>query len=305
MQGALPFSTRFRHVVVPRAANVRPRTAPVVRDSVAPLLPSARPSASPNDDEEIAFCRWLLDRAGLPAGAYRVETLKRRVPACLRALRARRVQEARRTLEQAPLLLPLALGSMLVGVTSFFRDRAVFDVLERELALLVKRRGGLHVWSAACSDGQELYSIGLLLAELGALGQSYLLGTDCRASALSHARHGRYSEQDVKSVPQPLLTRYFNEQSGHYQIAPELVQSARFRVADLLGVQEPGHWDVISCRNLIMYLNPSVGSVARLWERFETALRPGGLLILGKAERPTQAKRLSFVAPCIYRRVRG
>ena len=83
-----------------------------------------------------------------------------------------------------------------------------------------------------------------------------------------------------------------------------LARSAlRWRVADLLRAPEAGTWDVILCRNTTMYLRAEVA--AGLWQKFEALLRPGGVLVLGKAERPAGSRRLQPAGPCVYRRIRG
>ncbi len=207
-------------------------------------------------------------------------------------------------LEENPTLQATAISAMLVGVTSFFRDPAVFDLLGRNvLPELARGRAALHAWSAGCSDGAELYSLALLLAEAGRLAGSYLLGTDCRPDALARARAGTFEAAALKHVAAPLLARYFTPVDGGWQVVPAVRACARWRTADVLQTQEPGLWDIILCRNTTMYMRAEAAQT--LWERFEAALRPGGILVLGKAERPLGSRRLALLAPCIYRRSRG
>jgi chemotaxis methyl-accepting protein methylase len=254
--------------------------------------------------ETAALTQWLFARAGLDARQYRAETLQRRLPACLRAVRARSPAHARQLLEKAPELASAALSALVIGVTAFFRDPPVFELLRRQLLPeLARGRPRLHVWSAGCSDGAELYSLAILLAELGLLGNSYLVGSDCRADALRRARAGVFDEVALRAVPPPLLKRYFVRRAGGWEVIPPLRYALHWRTADVLKTLEPGLWDVILCRNTAMYLRAEAAGA--LWERLEAVLRPGGLLVLGKAERPTGAQRLSLVGSCIYRRNRG
>ena len=85
--------------------------------------------------------------------------------------------------------------------------------------------------------------------------------------------------------------------------AAPLRTAVQWRTADVMRVQEPGVWDLILCRNMAMYLRPEASG--KLWDLFERALRPGGYLVMGKAERPANARRLSPVGPCVFRRDRG
>jgi len=300
MSSPLLSSLQFRHIIIPAEAQRRRRIINVAAGEPARPVPPG-PLLSDADAE---FVQWLFTAAGLDVAHYRAETLQRRLPACLRALRARTPAHAQQVLADMPALVPVALSALLVGITTFFRDPPVFDFLRLQVLPELRRgRRGLHVWSAGCSDGAELYSVALLLAEMGLLSGSYLLGTDCRSEALARARLGWYDAATVKEVPPPLLVRYFQPEDCGWRVRPELARYLRWRTGDVLKRAEPGLWDVILFRNTAMYLRPE--AVAPLWERFEQALRPGGVLVLGKAERPSGARRLSPLGPCVYRRHRG
>jgi chemotaxis methyl-accepting protein methylase len=222
----------------------------------------------------------------------------------LRAIRASSVLEARRTLAANPALVSVAINAMIIGVSSFFRDAAVYDEIAfNVLPSVFRSRAPARVWSVGCSEGQELYSVTILLAELGLLDGCYLLGTDCRSEAILRARDGYYDDAAIRHVPQAWVEKYFHRQTDRWRIVSSLRTAVQWRTADVTRVQEPGFWDLILCRNMAMYLRPEASG--RLWDLFERALRPGGYLIMGKAERPTNAKRLSPVGPCVFRRDRG
>jgi chemotaxis methyl-accepting protein methylase len=91
--------------------------------------------------------------------------------------------------------------------------------------------------------------------------------------------------------------------TGGFEVRESLRSAVQWRTSDVTQVHEPGAWDLILCRNMAMYLRSC--AAAQLWRAMEASLRPGGFLVLGKAERPAGAKRLSAIAPCIYRRDRG
>ena len=141
----------------------------------------------------------------------------------------------------------------------------------------------------------------MLLEMRGWFEKSYLLGTDCRSSALQLARAGRFESTALKPLSPELRSRFFDEAAGAWQVKSPLRQTLRWRQANLLEALEPGLWDMILFRNTAIYLRYEVTD--RLWRQLESALRPGGILVLGKAERPTGAKRLEPIAPCIYQRL--
>ena len=298
---------RFRHVVFKgcgrgrkHAVNLAPRAASARASIDAPTYWSPVPRLS---SEEERFVGALLARAGLELGAYRQETLRRRLPACLRSLRAATVDEGLGLVQRAPdAVIHLAVNTMVIGVTGFFRDAAVFHSL-RDLVIGIRSRTGarLRVWSAGCSDGQELYSVAMLLAEADLLEGSYLLGTDCRAAALERARDAGYDARMLRDVSRERQERHFMPAGGDFRrVCDELRAHAQWRRGDVTRLCEPGAFDIILSRNLAMYLTPDVAGA--LWQQLESALRPGGFLVLGKAERPSGATRVAAVAPCVYRR---
>lgn len=294
---------RYRHVIFTPPTRGRLRSAHAV---FAPIDLPDELSLLPYDEE--TFLRSLFMQAELDVRSYRIETLKRRIPSCLRALRTTSLDKARWMVRHKPALLKVALNALLIGVTGFFRDAAVFDTLQSllpDVGALARAKGrGLRVWSAACSEGAELYSVVILLAELGLLGRAGdVLGTDCRTDAVAVARGGCYPADALDGVPPERRERYFRPDGSGWAVRDELRAAARWRTGDVLQLIEPGQWDVVLCRNMAMYLRPE--AARRLWAGLEAALRPGGLLVLGKAERPEGTRTLSPVGPCVFRRDRG
>ena len=300
MQNLLPLSARFRHIVVARGS----RLSKVALDCTSPERTAERVPATPQSEpgEGQLFCQWLFEQVGLDAGAYRPETLLRRLPACLRELRVHTLAQARRALELEPALCSSAVSTILIGVTTFFRDPGVFTCVRDQLPLIAGSRRSIQAWSIGCSGGDELYSVALLLAELCMLENSYLLGTDCRPEAIETAKQARYDTMSIKNVPASFRARYFFEERQRWRLKQSIAAAARWRVENILKAHQPGIWDLILCRNTTMYMGAEASSM--LWERFENSLRVGGLLVLGKAERPLGTKRLSQLSPCVYRKVR-
>jgi chemotaxis protein methyltransferase CheR len=254
------------------------------------------------EEFEASFPRWVLGLAGLDAGAYRDQPLLRRVPACLRALKVRSQEDARHLLQTRPDLVPCAVSSLLIAVTEFFRDGPVFEALHTQiLADLAELGEPLRVWSAGCSTGAELYSIAILLAKAGVLECSDLLGTDCRTDAIAQAVAASYDAAAMHSVAATTRLEYFEAAAaGTWRPIESLRRRVRWKVADLARQTEDGPWDIILWRNAAIYLNPALA--ARTFERLAGALAPGGLLIVGKAERPPARAGLQAAGPCIYRK---
>ncbi len=261
--------------------------------------PAPSPTPLRADEPAHGFVGWVLDRSGLDASVYRHRPLLRRLPSCLRTLQVRSVAEGRALLENRPDLLPAAVGSLLIGVTEFFRDPAVFEAVRARVVpeLAACRRGPLRIWSAGCSSGEELYSLAILLAEAGVLAGSFLLGTDCRIEAVRQASAGVYNA--APSEPAVRQT-YFEPAGESWRVSEALRRQARWEVADLAEETARGPWDVILWRNLAIYLNP--GPAEALWRRLTAALAPAGFLIVGKAERVPAGLDLVPVCRSVYRK---
>jgi chemotaxis methyl-accepting protein methylase len=289
---------QFRHIVFPREES---RRKLVNFGPPEVVFPAFEPSERNPPGDEASFLAWLFGNVGLDSRQYRTETLRRRIPACLRTIRADSPVHAQQLLEQSPGLVPAALSAMLVGVTSFFRDAGVFEQLRNDLLPgLVESRNGVNGLSIGCSDGAELYSLAMLLAERGVLSGSYLLGMDCRSDAIAQAQAGHFEAAAQRQVPSDLRDLYLERHEGQCVVVKSIRQQLRWRVGNILGGLEMGLWDIILFRNTVMYMRPE--AAAGLWPALETALRPGGILILGRAERPSGVHRMRAAGPCIYRR---
>ncbi|MEX2644855.1 MAG: CheR family methyltransferase [Gaiellaceae bacterium] len=227
--------------------------------------------------------RALSEAADLELSAYREEYVRGRV---LRALDREGVAH------EAALATLLAddaearsrfRRSVAISVSGLFRDPAQFDVLEQELLPpLVADGRRLRVWSAGCADGSELYSVAVVLDRLGALERSSLLGSDLLEENLAVARAG-----------------VFGQTAFDARMRARLRWERRDLVRDGTA---PGPWSLILCRNLAIYLAPDAKD--RLHERLAASLAPGGVLLLGRAERLARPGelRLERAGPHAYRR---
>jgi len=180
--------------------------------------------------------------------------------------------------------------AMTCAETSFFDDKAVFHVLETDvLPSLARSRAGapIRVWSAACSTGQEIYSLAMLAEHIhrsGGEARLDLAASDISAGALERARSGLYTQFEVqRGLPIRLLVSHFEKVGEAWRISANLRRQVRWRrinlVADLTGV---GEFDVIFCRNVLCGMDPA--SRARVLEALSTLLPEDGYLVLGSRE---------------------
>lgn len=190
-----------------------------------------------------------------------------------------------------PKLTRACVEAMVNNETSFFRDQPNFALLTgpvldnmRELRM-DKRR--LRIWSAACSTGQEAYSLAITIAENAEKWRGWtiqILGTDVSASALAQAREGRYSQFEIqRGLPVMQMLRHFEQQGEEWVAKDSIRKMVTFTEHNMLTpVRHFGRFDVILCRNVLMYLSDSKRT--HILESIAPSLEDGGLLMLGAAE---------------------
>lgn len=179
---------------------------------------------------------------------------------------------------------------LLIHVTGFFRDTEVFDHLAADVfpALIAAHPAGqpIRLWVAGCSTGEEAYSLVILLLEALAAarnpGKLQVFATDIDQKAIAAARIGHYPTDIADVVSPSRLDRFFTSEDGGYRVTAELRDAIVFSVHDILTDPPFSRIDVVSCRNLLIYLGPDAQEKALAVFRF--ALRPAGLLLLGSAE---------------------
>jgi chemotaxis protein methyltransferase CheR len=195
--------------------------------------------------------------------------------------------------------------------TSFFREPGHFEILTEvlksgALSAAARNARGLRVWSAACSTGEEPWSLGMTLLEHAPSAASVrVLGTDVSADALRAAQAGSYSAAAVRAIPAALRAKYVREIGGRFQPSEALRSVVRFRqlnlVADVFVFDAPV--DVVFCRNVLIYFDPATVDV--VIGKFYRVLAPGGYLFTGHAETLLDKQsEWEYVASTVYRRRR-
>ena len=246
---------------------------------------------------------------------YKSGTLARRTRHRMSLANLRPTEMARYfTMLQADHAELQALASdLLIHVTSFFRDPAVFEVLAGtiipELVQAHQLGHPLRVWVAGCSTGEETYSLAMMfLEQIEASGRQIKLqvfASDVDAEAITTARDGAYPVTIADAVSPKRLARFFVREDAGWRAAPELRAAIVFTVQDVLADPPFSRLDMVSCRNLLIYLRPD--AQARVIEAFHFALRDGGILLLGSAESPSGAEgrfeAAATKAERIYRRI--
>jgi two-component system, chemotaxis family, CheB/CheR fusion protein len=221
--------------------------------------------------------------------AYKRSTLGRRVQKRMQAISIDDYGDYLDYLEVHPDEFAQLFNTILINVTSFFRDPLTWDWIKEEgvpRIAAAKTDEPIRIWSAGCASGEEPYSLAIVLAD--ALGverfkdQVKIYATDVDEEALTQGRHASYTDRQVYGVPEAALARYFDRINGKYVFNKELRRSVIFGRHDLIQDAPISRVAMLVCRNTLMYFNAE--AQGRILDRFHFALEDSGLLFLGKAE---------------------
>jgi two-component system CheB/CheR fusion protein len=250
---------------------------PVERDDLAAV--GAAGSAVLGD-----ILALLKERTTHDFQQYKPGTIERRIERRmgLLAMKAGDLAEYLLRLREEPTECVQLGKDLLINVTSFFRDPQVFDTLETLLVpeLLQKLPAGqpLRIWVAGCSTGEEAYSIGMICRDAMTAAKRgiklQIFASDVDPDAIATAREGLYPLEIGDYVPEDRLARYFTREDGKYRIVPTLRGDVVFTVQDVLSDPPFSRMDLVSCRNMLIYLNP--GAQAKVISLFHFARREGG-----------------------------
>ena len=178
------------------------------------------------------------------------------------------------------------VDALLNQETSFFRDGQVIDQVVEAVAAAEATGRRARVWSAGCSTGQEPLSLAMAFAdrrERDGTAMPDIVATDVSHAALARAREGRFTHFEIqRGLPIRRMLRWFDERGGDWAAKPELVAAVAFRRHNLVAEPAPGRFDVVLCRNVLLYLAPA--AKAQVFGHLADCLRPEGLLVLGAGE---------------------
>ena len=251
--------------------------------------PADKLQAAQAEDTLQAVMALLHERTGNDFQHYKRGTVLRRLERRMQVTRRPNLVAYHEYLESHPEETAALLQDMLISVTSFFRDRPAFEALERELmdTLLAQRPlpRQFRVWSVGCATGEEAYSLAMVLndhAPAGLRGAVQVFASDIDERALATARTAVYPQAIVADVPPTRIRQYFHKEAGAWRVRKELREQVMFALHNVLRDPPFSRVDLVSCRNLLIYLEREVQQ--RVLEIFHFALKPGGLLFLGGAE---------------------
>jgi len=263
------------------------------------LAADSAPRPSESDTDELNKILVILrNRTGVDFREYRRGTVQRRILRRMLLHRQDTHTEYLAHLRSDPHELDALYTDLLIGVTSFFRDPDVFVALQRDVlpAMMAAHapETPVRVWVAGCSGGEEAYSVAIALVEfLGDAARDtpiQIFATDLSEASITRARSGLYPEGIAATMSAERLQRFFVKEDGGYRIAKVVRDLCVFSRQNLLRDPPFSHLDLITCRNVLIYLEPAAQQ--RVFPVFHYALEPSGFLLLGSAESAGAASEL-------------
>lgn len=215
---------------------------------------------------------------------YKFKPLRRRIKSRMRRLGITEYRDYGDVLLKNGPEVSRLRTALTINLTRFFRDREVFDILEKKI---LPKHESICAWSAGCATGAEVYSILIICDKMNK--KCKILGTDIDNDSINKARLGIFREEDLKEVEPDTINKYFKRENNKFRISDKIKRKAEFKHLDLKDTEFTSRFNLIICRNVLIYLRKKFQEI--ILRHFYHSLKPGGCLILGKTETLTGSTR--------------
>ena len=226
--------------------------------------------------------------------AYKERQMKRRIDALISKHGISGYEDYVQVLKTDKARFEEFVNYLTINVSEFYRNVDQWKVMENEIVPeLIKKFGkNLKIWSAACSTGDEPYSLVMALSRHIPLNMIRITATDIDKQVIAKAKVGLYSEKSIASVPDDLKKKYFTKVGLSYQISDEIKSRVDFKEHNLLENNYPKDYDMIVCRNVLIYFTEEAKD--EVFRKFYQSLKPGGILFIGSTEQIINHRDIGF-----------
>lgn len=239
------------------------------------------------------FIEGIKRKTGIDLALYKEAQMKRRLTSLYVKKGYKNFVEFLHALEKDRDLMNEFLDRMTINVSEFYRNRKRWDVLQDKIfPLLLKTNKRLKIWSAACSTGEEPYSIAMVLSNHVPLSQIRIFATDLDENVIQKAKLGLYPDRSLAEVPANMKQKYFDQEGQYFKIKDEIKNTVTFRKHNLLKDSYDSNYDLIVCRNVMIYFTEEAKD--QIYHKFSKALRPGGILFVGSTEQIFNPSQYGF-----------
>ncbi len=241
------------------------------------------------------FKESIFDMTNIDLNSYKERQMKRRIEALISKHGISSFSDYVKKIKSEKAAYDEFINYITINVSEFFRNPEQWTLLEKEVIPYLTEHFGrdLKIWSAACSTGDEPYSLVMLLSRFLPLNKIKILATDIDRQVMAKAQTGLYHVKSLKALPEELLNKYFTMvNSQTYQISDAVKACVEFKQHDLLRDSYPTGCDMIVCRNVLIYFTDEAKN--KIYSDFHKALKKDGLLFVGSTEQIIQAQQIGY-----------
>jgi len=241
------------------------------------------------------FKKSIFELTKIDLNCYKERQMKRRIDALIGKYKIVGYEVYVGKLKTEPEMFEEFVNYLTINVSEFYRNPEQWTILENEIfpSLMSQFGNRLKIWSAACSTGDEPYSLVMLLSKFMPLSNIKIIATDIDKQVLEKAQLGLYNEKSLKALPDEFKTKYFtkvNEKT--YQISDKIKKCVEFKTHNLLKDDYPSDCHMIVCRNVLIYFTEEAKN--DIYSKFVSSLKPEGILFVGSTEQILQPTKIGY-----------
>ena len=245
------------------------------------------------DDYE-GFKKQIYSLTQIDLNAYKEQQMKRRIDSLINKHKIKTYKDYVAAIKADKNLFEEFVNYLTINVSEFYRNPEQWKVLENDIlpALMAKSKR-LKIWSAACSTGDEPYSLVMMLSRHMPLSNIKIIATDIDKQVLAKAKEGLYNVKSLKTLPPDLMKKYVTKVNEYtYKVSDEVKKCVDFKQHNLLKDTYPNDCDLIVCRNVLIYFTEEAKT--EIYKKFNTSLKKDGILFVGSTEQIIQAQTLGY-----------
>ncbi|MHB1391803.1 MAG: CheR family methyltransferase [Clostridia bacterium] len=249
------------------------------------------------------FKEKILKLTGIDLSSYKERQMRRRIDSLIRRNNYDDYDEYHKVLTQNTKLYDEFINYLTINVSEFYRNPAQWEMLEKEImSNIMKLNKKPKIWSAACSTGEEPYSLAMMMSRFVDLGSLKIIATDIDDGAVAKAKNGMYVPKSLVNLPKDFVSNYFTKVGENYKISDKIKNCIEFKHHNLLQDKYPDNCDLIVCRNVMIYFTEEAKAI--MYHKFRDSLNSNGVLFVGSTEQIIlpQRYKLEPVKTFFYKR---
>lgn len=240
------------------------------------------------------FKKAIYDLTKIDLSAYKEKQMKRRIDTLISKNKIVGYDKYVAAIKEDSRMFEEFVNYLTINVSEFYRNPEQWQIMDKEIIpeLIRKFGNNLKIWSAACSTGDEPYSLVMALSRHIPLNQIKIYATDLDKQVIAKAKTGLYVEKSIAGVPEDLKKKYFTKIGPSYQISNEIKSRVEFKEHNLLKDTYATDWHLIVCRNVLIYFTEEAKE--EVFRKFQRSLKPGGFLFIGSTEQIINHKEIGY-----------